>query len=88
MRTAFWGCIALLALLSLVDAADDPTASLPGVTDLTPDNFADFTSKTTQFSMIEFYAPWCGKWPRLLMYGVSSNLLNILASAPVHMAAI
>ncbi|KAL4458829.1 hypothetical protein ABPG75_013694 [Micractinium tetrahymenae] len=58
--------LALLGCLALASAAgDDPTVSLPGVTDLTPTNFASEHSGK-RAALIEFYAPWCGHCKRLV----------------------
>eukprot|EP00210_Caulerpa_lentillifera_P006033 g5765.t2 len=39
--------------------ANDPTESLPGVHDLTPDTFDAFVNGR-KHALVEFYAPWCG----------------------------
>lgn len=50
--------LALVALCA-VARANDPTEALPGVKDLTPDNF-DKIVDGSKAALIEFYAPWCG----------------------------
>eukprot|EP00775_Hariotina_reticulata_P006246 gene6246-6482_t len=43
----------------MVSAAGDPTEKLPGVFDLTPDDF-DKHVNGAKHALVEFYAPWCG----------------------------
>eukprot|EP00879_Flechtneria_rotunda_P001267 GHRR01001414.1.p1 GENE.GHRR01001414.1~~GHRR01001414.1.p1 ORF type:complete len:273 (+),score=98.07 GHRR01001414.1:54-872(+) len=50
---------ALLALGVCIVVAEDPTQSLPGVLDLTPDTF-DKHVNGAKHALVEFYAPWCG----------------------------
>lgn len=50
---------AVVGVISAVYASDDPTGSLPGVEDLTPDNF-DKLVNGAKHVLVEFYAPWCG----------------------------
>merc|ERR1739848_881478 len=45
-------------------AAQDPSQSIPGVIDLTPDNVRDVLNGM-KITMAEFYAPWCGHCKRL-----------------------
>jgi len=56
----------LLVLLcaGAVWADDDPTVSLKGVSDLTPDNY-DAIVNGAKHAIVEFYAPWCGHCKRL-----------------------
>jgi len=56
--------VALVALAYVV-AADDPTVKLPGVHDLTPDDF-DKIVKGDKHALVEFYAPWCGHCKRMV----------------------
>jgi protein disulfide-isomerase A6 len=51
-------------LFASVVSADDPTVSLPGVSDLTPDNF-DKIVNGAKHALVEFYAPWCGHCKRM-----------------------
>ncbi|KAK9813472.1 hypothetical protein WJX73_000851 [Symbiochloris irregularis] len=50
---------AALGSLAGIRAADDPTGSLAGVVDLTPDNFDKYVNGAKDV-LVEFYAPWCG----------------------------
>eukprot|EP00882_Tetradesmus_deserticola_P000542 GHRQ01000595.1.p1 GENE.GHRQ01000595.1~~GHRQ01000595.1.p1 ORF type:complete len:263 (+),score=117.57 GHRQ01000595.1:130-918(+) len=56
---------ALAALVAVVSASGDPTESLPGVHDLTPDNF-DKLVNGAKHALVEFYAPWCGHCKHLV----------------------
>ncbi|WIA31657.1 hypothetical protein OEZ86_002576 [Tetradesmus obliquus] len=56
---------ALAALVAVVSASGDPTESLPGVQDLTPDNFDKFVNGA-KHALVEFYAPWCGHCKHLV----------------------
>ncbi|GIL81325.1 hypothetical protein Vretimale_1122 [Volvox reticuliferus] len=58
-------CAALLGALAIVQASDDPTISLPGVVDLTPDTFDKFVNGA-KHAIVEFYAPWCGHCKRMV----------------------
>ncbi|EFJ43445.1 hypothetical protein VOLCADRAFT_106773 [Volvox carteri f. nagariensis] len=64
MRVALL-CAALLGALALVRASDDPTVSLPGVLDLTPETF-DKHVNGAKHAIVEFYAPWCGHCKRMV----------------------
>ncbi|GIL63482.1 hypothetical protein Vafri_17537 [Volvox africanus] len=58
-------CAALLGALAIVQASDDPTLSLTGVVDLTPDTFDKFVNGA-KHAIVEFYAPWCGHCKRMV----------------------
>ena len=50
--------LSALVLWSQFASCEDPTESLPGVKDLTPETFdAEIKGKA---ALVEFYAPWCG----------------------------
>ena len=50
--------LSVLVLWSQFASCEDPTESLPGVKDLTPENFdVELKGKA---ALVEFYAPWCG----------------------------
>jgi protein disulfide-isomerase A6 len=51
--------LAVCSLLLAHQAFADPTESLPGVVDLTPENF-DSHVNGGKHVLAEFYAPWCG----------------------------
>ncbi|KAK9868741.1 hypothetical protein WJX84_002525 [Apatococcus fuscideae] len=51
--------LVVLSLGLLQQASADPTESLPGVYDLTPENF-DKHITGAKDAIVEFYAPWCG----------------------------
>ncbi|GFR39801.1 hypothetical protein Agub_g288 [Astrephomene gubernaculifera] len=55
---------ALLGAVAFVRASDDPTVSLPGVLDLTPETF-DKHVNGGKHAIVEFYAPWCGHCKRM-----------------------
>jgi len=59
--------------------ADDPEASLEGVTDLTPKNF-DSIVDGSKHVLVEFYAPWCGHCKHLVP--VLSSLGKSIQSDP------
>ncbi|KAF8070926.1 PDIL2-2 [Scenedesmus sp. PABB004] len=62
LETAMKAAIALLLVAAAIvapAAASDPTESLPGVHDLTPDTF-DKIVNGAKHVLVEFYAPWCG----------------------------
>lgn len=54
LRFALLGALCIVAL-----SAEDPTESLPGVQDLTPETFDKFVNGG-KAALVEFYAPWCG----------------------------
>jgi len=56
--------LVLLCAVGVAFANDDPTVSLPGVQDLTPDNY-DALVNGAKHAIVEFYAPWCGHCKRL-----------------------
>ncbi|KXZ44226.1 hypothetical protein GPECTOR_71g587 [Gonium pectorale] len=58
-------CAALLGAAAFVRASDDPTISLPGVLDLTPETF-DKHVTGAKHALVEFYAPWCGHCKRMV----------------------
>lgn len=49
----------LSTLFAAVVTANDPTGAIPGVVDLTLDNFDEYVGKD-KAALVEFYAPWCG----------------------------
>lgn len=51
--------LALAAAFLTVVIAQDPTVSLSGVQDLTPETFDKFVNGG-KHALVEFYAPWCG----------------------------
>lgn len=51
--------LALCAVFVVFAAAQDPTVSLTGVQDLTPETFDKFVNGG-KHALVEFYAPWCG----------------------------
>ncbi len=53
----FTFAVAAALLVAGCMAADDPTQSLPGVIDLTPDNFDEYVNGG-KHALVEFYAPW------------------------------
>lgn len=55
--TAFVALAVLLFAGCMPVTADDPTESLPGVIDLTPDNFDEYVNGG-KHALVEFYAPW------------------------------
>jgi protein disulfide-isomerase A6 len=55
----FSAVLLLVAAAAIVSASEDPTGSLEGVIDLTPDNFDSYVN-SGRHALIEFYAPWCG----------------------------
>jgi protein disulfide-isomerase A6 len=75
---AFLVALAVSALAYLA-VADDPTVTLPGVSDLTPDNF-DKIVKGDKHALVEFYAPWCGHCKR--MVGEYKTLGEMVQSDP------
>jgi len=77
MRAALFAVA--LAAFACVVAADDPTVTLPGVSDLTPDNF-DKIVKGDKHALVEFYAPWCGHCKR--MVGEYKTLGELVQSDP------
>jgi len=76
-------CLVVVAGLCLfaaaAHAADDPTVSLPGVVDLTPENF-DQIVNGGKHALVEFYAPWCGHCKR--MTGEFKKLGEIIEADP------
>lgn len=71
--------LALVCLSAIVVRADDPTESLPGVHDLTPDNF-DKIVNGGKHALVEFYAPWCGHCKR--MTGEYKSLGEMIKNDP------
>ncbi|DBB07402.1 hypothetical protein WJX82_009936 [Trebouxia sp. C0006] len=51
--------LAFCGVLLVFAAAQDPTVSLDGVQDLTPETFDKFVNGG-KHALVEFYAPWCG----------------------------
>jgi len=58
-RSIQLGLALLGALCAVGMSAEDPTESLPGVHDLTPETFDKFVNGG-KGALVEFYAPWCG----------------------------
>lgn len=56
--------LALCAVLAVAAGADDPSVSLEGVVDLTPENI-DSIVNGAKHVLVEFYAPWCGHCKRM-----------------------
>ena len=54
------GCLAVVAYILPAIAADDPSVALPGVTDLTPENFDAYVGGQKN-ALVEFYAPVRGR---------------------------
>jgi len=52
-------------IFAIATANDDPSVSLPGIEDLTPDNF-DKLVNGGKHALVEFYAPWCGHCKRMV----------------------
>lgn len=54
--------VGLLLCGQQVVAKEDPAASIPGVVELTPENFDAIYkgSESTPYTLVLFYAPWCG----------------------------
>merc|ERR1711904_10756 len=61
-------------------AAQDPSQSIPGVIDLTPDNVRDVLNGM-KITMAEFYAPWCGHCKRLTPE--YTKLADMIANDPM-----
>lgn len=57
--------LAVLAVVIAPVAAQDPSVSIPGVIDVTPDNVKQVLNGM-KITMAEFYAPWCGHCKRLV----------------------
>ncbi|KAG2501842.1 hypothetical protein HYH03_000340 [Edaphochlamys debaryana] len=64
MRAALILALGFVALAA-VSASDDPTESLAGVVDLTPENFDKYVNGAKHV-LVEFYAPWCGHCKRMV----------------------
>ena len=52
--------VAVVAYILPAIAADDPSVALPGVTDLTPENFDAYVGGQKN-ALVEFYAPVRGR---------------------------
>jgi len=56
--------VLMMMLMCALVAAEDPTAEVPGVQDLTPETF-DGVVNGKIHALVEFYAPWCGHCKKL-----------------------
>lgn len=66
MKLITAACMLLVALAGTCHASeDDPTVEMPGVHDLTPENFDQFVNGR-KHALVEFYAPWCGHCKRMV----------------------
>jgi len=65
-RLRAFGLILALGLISAqLVSAQDPSVSIPGVIDVTPDNVKQVLNGM-KLTIAEFYAPWCGHCKRLV----------------------